>query len=82
MLCLDDGLSKQDQIAGRVLGGSSRVELKYHTCWLTATQYRNEKNLQEKHGPASSHQLSTRWGPLSSLFSLLLSVVFSFSCLF
>lgn len=45
MSCLHDGLSKQDQITGRVLGGSSRVKEKYCTEWLTTTQCRNEQNL-------------------------------------
>lgn len=47
MLCLHDGLSKQDQITGRVLGGSSKVKEKYGTCQHTTTAYRNQQKLLE-----------------------------------
>lgn len=45
MLCLHDGLSKQDQVTGRVLVGSTRVKGKHCTEQLTTTECRNEQNL-------------------------------------
>lgn len=51
MSCLRGDLSKQDQITGRVLGGSLRIKEKRHPCWLATTQIRNEQNLLDS-GPS------------------------------
>lgn len=38
MSCLHDGLSKQDQVTDKVLGGSSRVKKKYCTAYHHTVQ--------------------------------------------
>lgn len=75
-------LPKQDQITGRVLGGSSRL-----TPELTTTRYRNEQSLLDW-WPGLIKQHSTRQRALSLLFALLLNTGCAFkqgqseNCLF